>query len=393
MAAKVAQKTQNSAVRLLDRYVLRSFLRAYLYCIVAFLAVWLVFDISDKISTFMDDDVSLRAVVGYYMTQMPAIIVIVLPVALLLALVFCLSRMSRTNEIVSMLTAGVSIPRLLVPLIVMGVITTAASSALNYALAPHAEQLGKAYFQEMRDSRRDGLITGQIFRNRTANRTWFIQRFRPERNEFKNIQVLQQDEGDNIVKNYMAGSGAFRANEQAWELSDVKVVSYDQAGNIVGEETAPTLVMSDWGETPFRLASSNMRAEYLSLDELRDYMHYNSDFPKTLLAPFATHLHYRIALPWGCFIVVLIAAPLAIGFSRKGVLTSVAAAIALVFSLTFLEHLFLALGEGDRIPAWAAAWTPNILFALIGAALLYFRSTNREAREFNPFAVRRLATP
>ena len=46
--------------------------------------------------------------------------------------------------------------------------------------------------------------------------------------------------------------------------------------------------------------------------------------------------------------------------------------------MNFLTHLFLALGEGDRIPAWAAAWTPNILFGAVGLILLYFRSTNRE---------------
>ena len=39
----------------------------------------------------------------YYFTQVPQILVILLPVALLLALLFCLGRMSRSNEIVSML--------------------------------------------------------------------------------------------------------------------------------------------------------------------------------------------------------------------------------------------------------------------------------------------------
>ncbi len=56
--------------------------------------------------------------------------------------------------------------------------------------------------------------------------------------------------------------------------------------------------------------------------------------------------------------------------------------------MNFLTHLFLALGEGDRIPAWAAAWTPNILFVIVGLVLLYLRSTNREARSLNPFAAR-----
>jgi lipopolysaccharide export LptBFGC system permease protein LptF len=68
--------------------------------------------------------------------------------------------------------------------------------------------------------------------------------------------------------------------------------------------------------------------------------------------------------------------------------SSVAAAIGLVFLMNFLTHLFLALGEGDRIAAWAAGWMPNVLFALFGLLLLYVRSTNRELRSLNPFAAR-----
>jgi lipopolysaccharide export LptBFGC system permease protein LptF len=132
-----------------------------------------------------------------------------------------------------------------------------------------------------------------------------------------------------------------------------------------------------------------VRAEYLSVPELREYLHFNSDFPDTLLAPFKTHLHYRLALPWTCLVVVFIAAPLGIGFSRRGVLSSVAASIILVFSMNFLTHLFLALGEGFRVSAWTAAWTPNLLFAVIGLHLLYLRSTNREGLGIGTLFARR----
>ena len=87
--------------------------------------------------------------------------------------------------------------------------------------------------------------------------------------------------------------------------------------------------------------------------------------------------------------VVFIAAPLGIGFSRRGVLSSVAASIVLVFSMNFLTHLFLALGEGSRIPSWTAAWMPNLMFTVIGLYLLYLRSTNRDGLGFNLIRLRR----
>jgi LPS export ABC transporter permease LptG len=365
-------------MRLLDRYVLRNFLQAYLYCIAGFISIWFIFDISDNISNFLDERISRALIAQYYLTQAPQILVVLLPVSLLLALLFCLARMSRSNEIVSMLTAGVSIPRVLAPLLAAGLLTTLGSAALNYSLAPHAEYARKKLLEDPNASRKALGILGQIFRNRTDNRTWFIQQFQPGGNAFVTVQILQQDESDNIVTNYIATRVLYHPDNQAWELQEVKVVYYDQSGNITRIVDSPSITIANWTETPFRLSSANLRAEYLSVPELRDYLTFNSDFPPTLLAPFATHLQYRMALPWTCLVITLIATPLGIGYSRRGVLASVAIAILLAFSMNFVTHLFLALGEGARVPSWVAAWMPNILFAAIGLFLLYFRATNRE---------------
>jgi LPS export ABC transporter permease LptG len=376
-------------VRLLDRYIIRNFLQVYLYCIAGFISIWLIFDISDNISTFIDERIGLLLAVRYYATQVPQVFIILLPVSLLLALLFTLGRMSRANEVVSMLTAGISLPRVLVPLIGMGLLTVAASMALNYSLAPHAELARKALLSEAR-ARPATLIEGQIFRNRTDDRTWFVQNFRHGSNSFNNVQVLQQDANDDIVTNYLATRAFYRPEAKAWELENARVVHYDHTGNIIDEQIYPSLRVEHWSETPFRLGSANERAEFLSLPELREYLHFNADFPDTLLAPFRTHFQYRLALPWTCLVVVCIAAPLGIGYSRRGVLSSVAAAVILVFSMNFLTHLFLALGEGDRISAWTAAWTPNLVFAAIGLYLLYLRASNREAPGFHLFTARRI---
>jgi lipopolysaccharide export system permease protein len=275
------------------------------------------------------------------------------------------------------------------PLIGVGVLTVAASMALNYSLAPHAE-LARKTFLSNAQARPARNIQGQVFRNRTDLRTWFIQSFRPGDNTFNNVQVLQQDAKDNIVISYVAARAYYRPESKTWDLENVRLTHYDAVGNITKEEFLPSLKIEHWSETPFRLGSANVQAEFLSLPELREYLYFNSDFPPTLLAPFRTHLQYRLALPWTCLVVVCIAAPLGIGYSRRGVLSSVAAAVILVFSMNFLVHFFLALGEGDRVPAWIAAWTPNILFAAIGLYLLYLRAANRQAPSFHLFTARRI---
>src|SRR5881398_2562248 len=279
-------------MRLLDRYIVRNFLQVYFYCIAGFVSIWLIFDISDNISTFIDERIGLLLAVRYYGTQVPEVFIILLPVSLLLALLFTLGRMSRSNEIVSMLTAGVSLPRVLLPLIGIGLLTVAASMALNYSLAPHAELARKAFLSEAQ-SRPARNIQGQVFRNRTDLRTWFIQNFRLGDNTFNNVQVLEQDANDNILTSYVAARAYYRPETKTWDLQNVRLAYYDAAGNITREEFRPALMIEHWSETPFRLSSANVQAEFLSFPELREYLHFNSDFPATLLAPFRTHLQYR----------------------------------------------------------------------------------------------------
>lgn len=377
-------------MRLLDRYILRYFLLAYFYCIAGFVSIWFIFDISDNLSTFLDERVSRSLIAKYYLTQVPQILVILLPVALLLSLLFCLGRMSRSNEIVSVLTAGVSVLRAIAPLLLVGLLTTGVSTLLNYALAPHADYARKTLLEDPKSRRQQLGLLAQIFRNRTDNRTWFIQQFKPGENLFTTVHIVQQDANDNIATNYIATTALYHPETKAWELQFVKVVHYDEAGNITKMSESKSLMIDNWNETPFRLSSANVRAEYLSVPELRDYLNFNSDFPETLLAPFATHLQYRLALPWTCLVVAFIATPLGIGYSRRGILASVATAILLVFSMNFVMHLFLALGEGARIPTWVAAWLPNILFGTLGLVLLYYRATNREPPRLNLFGEGRM---
>ena len=130
-------------------------------------------------------------------------------------------------------------------------------------------------------------LEGQIFRNRRDARTWFIQRLRPKSNVFDNVEVLQQDAADQITTAFLAERAEFQPGENTWILSQAKVVHYDAAGNITSEQIEPSLLVRHWSETPYRLRSANMRAELMSLPELRDYLTFNADFPQAFSPLFA----------------------------------------------------------------------------------------------------------
>jgi len=381
-------------MRILDRYVLRSFLEPFLLCFLGFLGIMIIFDLHDNRNELIEGKSRVLLIGAYYLHQLPHFILLSVPVGLLLALLYSLSKLSRSNEIISMLTAGRSIPRTLIPLFVFCAGTTGLCTWLNYERAPRAEalrreDLGRIRFGETEVNKLK-FVVGHLDKDRMTNRLWFAAVMRPNLDALEEVHITQLDEKGQPVMRWYAREADYDARSSQWILLQGKQVKFDADGNIAGitddwtHETGKDSVrtIGDWSETPFRIASSRMDAEQLSVPELRDYLASNADFPDVQLAAFRTHLQHRWALPFTCFAVIFIAAPLGIVYSRRAVLASVAASIFIFFVFLFLMFFFLALGKGNYVSPIVAGWTPNAVLILIGSYLLYLRSTNREAFQF-----------
>jgi lipopolysaccharide export system permease protein len=366
-------------MRILDRYVLQKFLLPFVYCFLGFIAIWFIFDLSDNLPDFLQGKAGFDVLLEYYQSQISEIVVVSLPIGALLALLYSLTAMSRSNEIISMLGAGVSITRVLVPLMAVGLVLTAITGYFNYEKAPHAAMIKKRMLRDIKRGKTTEVgLTGHLYRNREDLRTWFSRKVYVDSQRLIDVQIVQQDADGNIIKQWYARDAFYTDITKSWNLQRARYVEFDLEGKISKSEMHDEIEIPGWRETPWRIASSVMNPDYLSVPELKDYLAFNRDFPEVRLAAYRTQLHYRWALPWVCLLVVFIAAPLGIVYSRRGILGSVAAAIGLFFSLVFFSSLFVALGKGNRISPWLATWGPMAVYFLIGLGLLWFRSTNRD---------------
>lgn len=374
-------------MRILDRYILRSFLLPFGYCVLGFVAIWLVFDLSDNAADFVKGGVSFGRILRFYLTQLPDIAIISLPAGVLLALLYSLSKMSRSNEIISMLTAGVSLPRILLPLFGVGFVISCVATVLNYHMVPHAQAVKEAQLDQFVSGEEADVtrLRGHLFLNRQSNRFWYAERFFPERNLLDGVQIIQRDADGRTLYQYYVREARYNPHDRYWSFDKGMRVTYDDAGNVETSEylTGDTRI-HNWEETPWRIASATMDAEVMTVPELREYLFHNGDFTDVQLAPFRTHLWYRWAMPWMSFILVFIAAPLGVVFSRRGVLAGVASSIFIFGGMLFLKDFCLALGAGHRIPAPLAAWLPNLIFLVIGVILLWMRSGHRDITHMIP---------
>ena len=108
----------------------------------------------------------------------------------------------------------------------------------------------------------------------------------------------------------------------------------------------------------------------IPLTVIEDYFQSNPNLPPAEEAWLLTEFYGRLAAPWTCLAVVLIAIPFGATTGRRNLFFGVAGSIFICFTFFVLQSVGLALGFGGELPPWLAAWLPNIFFAATGLFLM-----------------------
>lgn len=368
-------------MRLLDRYLLRELLVPLGYCLSGFLVFWVTFDLLSELSGFQEDQVRAGQIVRYYIYKAPELLVVVMPIALLLALLYALTNHARHNELTAMRAAGLSLYRLSLPYLGVGLVFSLILFALNELWVPRGDEAARRVVAgpaTASDAHAGWQWTRNLhFRNARDGRIWNIAAFNTATGEMLNPQVewMLPDRSNRL----MARSAVW--SNGCWVFLDVQeIVAF--AGKDSSEFTEThtnSLTVCEFTETPEQIRSeikisrlSNYRTAkdvQLSIAEILHYFHLHPDLNDRDRALLSTRLQERLAAPWTCLVVVLIALPFGAFSTRRNAFAGVASSVFICFAFFILLRLGLALGSGGYIPPWVAAWLPNGLFAAIGLGL------------------------
>ena len=385
-----------SRQKILDRFTLKNFLQPFIFCLFAFGSLWVLMDLLDNMKDFQQSNTPPGVVMSFYLNLLPSIYVFITPAALLLSVLYALTKMSRANEIVSMLTAGRSLWQVLRPVFIVSAYISFMGVAMNYHWAPRGEGRRDAALQAMSLEKKTGTSAAQasiMFRNTETNRTWFIgsMPFDPMREKIRHIQVRQTDDKGRLLAGWYGTSGRWWSNG-LWSLNNGIKVTYDGKGAAVemksfevqDNRSTTRIDLPGWPETPWSLISGSLLPDNLSVSELVSYLNANQTMEHEKLNAFRTHFWHRFAYPLQSLVLVLMAAPLGVSFSRRGALGGIAGSVFIFFGLLFLNNLFVSLGKGGHLPAFLAVWMPHLIIGSIGYLLFHIRSQNRDLPKLSP---------
>ncbi|MFO1501523.1 MAG: LptF/LptG family permease [Verrucomicrobiota bacterium] len=362
-------------MRLLDRYLLRELLVPLGYCLSGFFVFWISFDLLSELAGFQEDGVSAPQIAWYYLFKAPELLVVVLPVALLLALLYALTNHARHHELTAMRAAGLSLSRLSLPYLGVGLACSIMVFGLNEFWVPTGNEAARGAIVQNSGQVHHGEQWARSlhFRNARDGRIWNIGAFNTVTFDMEHPQV-EWSQPDRRTR-FIARSAVW--TNDCWVFQNVQeIITFSgKEGEFPGTHTN-VLVMRDFSETPQQIKSeikisrlTNFRTAkdvQLSIREILEYLRIHPDLNARDRALLDTKLQERFAAPWTCIVVVLIALPFGAISSRRSAFGSVASSVFICFGFFILMRFGLALATGGYIPSWVGAWLPNGLFAAAG---------------------------
>jgi len=363
----------------IDRYVTRQFLSIFFISLTALLVVRILIDLEGNLDEIADTKNPTAVFFGYYATQMPSFLVLMLPFALLLTLLYCLGKLSGTREIVSIIQTGQSVFRLIAPMIFFGILCAAACLIFNYHWAPWADGYRDAYLEEAQGGNASQ-ARDVIFFSEKSQRLWKVGHFPysfADQQDLEKVEVTQKTSTGHIDSRLNADSAFWDLHSGKWTFTNAQITKFHTNGIPIPDNKGRRSIETDWNETPWQIIKPGLPAPYLGIPGLNSWLKANKGGTWLSKLPYLTQWHYRWAQPFLCLVIVLLAAPLGIVFSRRGAIGGVVTAIALSACMLFASNIFLALGESSYLPPLLAAWATNILFSIIAGALIHRRVTGR----------------
>lgn len=365
-------------MRLLDRYLFRELLTPLFFCLGGFLVFWISFDLFNELNDLQERKLHLLDMLEYVLAMTPEFLVTLLPVILLLALLHSLTQHARHNEITAMRAAGLSLWRICLPHFMVGAAAGVALFAMSEFLVPRsadwAIQIKNRYVRKEGDFMGQEVFPDFGFKNPGANRFWHAGEYHLSTGEMIRPEV-DWTSSDGVGRLIYAARGIY--TNRVWTFYGV--TEYRREGrSIIPLLRTNELAMPEFDETPklFRneIKMDNYRrldisTEDLPLSDILSYLRLHPHLSRKESGWLLTQLNERLAAPFTCIVVVLIAIPFGAASGRRNLFVGVAGSIFICFGFIVVQKFGIALGTSGQVSAWLAAWLPNLVFAATSLAL------------------------
>jgi LPS export ABC transporter permease LptG/LPS export ABC transporter permease LptF len=367
--------TRGTYPRLLDAYVVREFLRTFFLVLLSFVLLMLIFTFFDLMGHILSNHISLFVVGDYLLNLTPSMLYQLAPLAVLIAVLVTFGVLNRNSEIVAMKAAGISLYRLVVPIVSIAAVLAVSLFLFDQYYLPQANRRQEALRNTIKGSPAQTYlhpewqwIFGEPGRGEPG-RIFYYQFFDPVSNEFANLSVFEfNPSGFELTKRIFAARVYWDADANTWRFQNGWMSTF-HGSDVTGFQQFSEATFPEIHEPPGYFKTEVLQSQEMNFGQLEAYIRdlRQSGFDTMQLR---VALWHKLAYPLTAIIMAGLAIPFALSMGRRGSLTAIAVAIGVALTYWVVDGLFQAMGGVNYLPAALAAWSAVVLFGLAGGYLL-----------------------
>jgi LPS export ABC transporter permease LptG/LPS export ABC transporter permease LptF len=368
-------RARNVFPRILDKYVVSEFLKIFFLVLAGFIVLILVFTVFDLLKDILSHDIGWFIVGEYLINLVPYMLYTVAPLAVLIAVLVTFGMLNRNSEIIAMKACGISLYRLVVPIVSIAAILSLSLFLFDQYYLPQANRKQEALRNIIKGKPAQTILRPEqnwIFGQPhpgEPDRIFYYQFFDPGRNEFANLSLFEFDPSTfALSRRIFAARAVWNPETASWIFLNGWQRDIDGANVSEYREFLKTS-FAEIHETPSYFQKESKKAQEMNFGQLDSYIGdlSQSGFDTMRLR---VELWHKLAYPLMAVVMAALAIPFALSMGRRGSLTGIAVAIAVTLAYFVVDGLFGALGNVNYLPAALAAWSSDLLFGLVGGYLL-----------------------
>jgi len=368
-------KARHAFPRILDEYVVREFLTTFFMVLCGFVMLMLVFTFFELIGDILRNHPALSIVGAYLINLTPSMLYQIAPLAVLIAVLVTFGVLNRNSELIAMKATGISLYRLVVPIVSIAAILSISLFLFDQYYLPQANRRQEALRSIIKGRPPQTFLHPEqkwIFgqqRPGEPGRIFYYQFFDPDQNEFANLSLFEFNPTTfELSRRVFATRVTWDPDKGQWRFLNGWQREM-QGANITTYSDFKEITFSEIHEEPGYFKKENLQSQEMNFGQLD---HYISDLKQSGFDTMRLRvaLWRKLAYPLIAIVMAILAVPFALSMGRRGSLTGIAVAIAVALAYYVVDGLFGAMGNVNYLPAALAAWSADILFGLVGGYLL-----------------------
>lgn len=350
--------------KILDRYIIRKFLGTYIFAIALLLAIVIMFDINEKFDAFLKAPLK-ATIVDYFVNFLPYFANQFSPLFVFIAVIFFTSKLAGNNEIIAMLSSGVSFRRLMRPYLFSAFVIAAATWVLGAYIIPPANVKRIDYTNTYVKNKRVD-YGSNIMLMVANNEIAYMSRYDNISKIGTRFYLDKFDDDKNLVSRLTAQNIKWDTL-YSWQVQNYIIRDFDNGREHIRKGYQLDTVIPF---EPRDFLIGKYDHEKMTTPELYEYIQRQRNRGVANIQSFEVEYHRRYAMCAAAFILTVIGMSLSSRKVKGGIGLNIGIGLALSFSYILFMAITQSFAYSGLTSPLIAMWIPNIIYAII-AIILY----------------------